>query len=328
MTDTTTRRNFVLSSLAVAGSIVGTHALQTGISNAAVLPARMPERVLGRTGVRVPILGLGCGNTNTPLSQEGKEGEAVAMIERALKLGIRYFDTASNYGASEAYLGKALRPHRSKVFLASKTFELSRDGVWRELERSLKRLNTDFLDLWQLHRVSFSEQLEAIFSPSGAMKAIEEAQQQKLVRFFGITGDHEPDIMVEALRRYPFDTALIPVNSAEKHFPRPYFTAVTEITRERNIGVIAMKVPAYGKFFQRGGFIGTEQAIGYALSQPGVHCCVISANDMKQLEENVKAARAFEQLTDMQLAELEHRTATIWPNLFPYHHRNLILSSL
>src|SRR3712207_4408950 len=105
MTEKTTRRNFLLTSVAVAGSIVGANALQTDSSNAATSPATMPERVLGRTGVKVPIFGLGGASAKTPLSQKGKEREAVAIIERALELGIRYFDTAASYGPSEDYLG-------------------------------------------------------------------------------------------------------------------------------------------------------------------------------------------------------------------------------
>jgi aryl-alcohol dehydrogenase-like predicted oxidoreductase len=217
-----------------------------------------------------------------------------------------------NAGASEEYLGKVLPSHRSNVFLASKTYEKNRDGVWRELERSLKRLKTDYLDLWQLHSIAFPEQLKTIFSPSGAIKALEEIQQQKLVRFVGITGHREPDVMIEALRRYSFHTALIPVNAADKHHPRPYFPGVLEVAQKQNVGVIAMKVPAYGKLFQAGGLTSMLQAFNYSLSQPGVHCCIISADNVKQLEENAWIASIFRQLNDTELAAIEERTAKIW----------------
>jgi len=200
MTEGKTRRNFLITSIAVTSGIVATNALQQNTTNTATPPAAMPERLLGRTQVKLPIFGLG-GAGQTPLSWEGKEGDAVAIIQRALELGIRYFDTAASYGPSEDYLGKVLPPHRSKLFLASKTDQRDRDGAWRELERSLKRLNTDYLDLWQLHHVSFSEELDTIFSPSGAIKALEEAIQQKLVRFTGITGHHDPQVIAEGLPR-------------------------------------------------------------------------------------------------------------------------------
>lgn len=311
MSEKTTRRNFLMTSVAVASGVVGATTLQQNASNTATPPAKMPERVLGRTEIKVPIFGLG-GAGQTPLSWEGRERDAVAIIEKALQLGIRYFDTASSYGPSEDYLGKVLPPHRSKLFLASKTDKRDRDGAWRELERSLKRLNTDYLNLWQLHHVSFPQELDTIFSASGAIKAVEEAIDQKIVRFTGITGHHDPKVIAEGLRRYPFHTTLIPVNAADKHHPRPFLPVVLPVAQQKNVGVIAMKVPAYGRLFKPGGLSGMQQALGYSLSQPGVQCCVIAAESVAQLEENVKVARAFQILKKQELAEIEQRTAAIW----------------
>ncbi|MBR8839771.1 MAG: aldo/keto reductase [Stigonema ocellatum SAG 48.90 = DSM 106950] len=310
MTERTTRRNFIMTSVAVAGGIVGASALQQNASNS-VTPPAMPERVLGRTGVKVPIFGLG-GAGQTPLSSEGKEKDAAAIIEKALELGIRYFDTAADYGPSEDYLGKVLPPSRKKLFLASKTDKRDRDGAWRELERSLKRLKTNYLDLWQLHHVSSLDELDTIFSSSGAIHALEQAMQQKLVRFVGITGHHDPQVIAEGLRRYAFHTTLIPVNAADKHHPRPFLPVVLPVSQQKNVGVIAMKVPAYGRLFKPGGLEGMQQALGYSLSQPGVHCCIVAAETTAQLEHNVKIARAFAPLTHQELAAIEHRTSGIW----------------
>ncbi len=311
MTAKRTRRNFLFTTLSVASGIVGCSTLQKNAITTATSPSNMPERILGNTGVKVPIFGLG-GAGQTPLSWNGKEGDAVALIEKALELGIRYFDTAANYGPSEDYLGKVLPSQRSQIFLATKTDYRDRDGAWRELERSLKRLNTDYLDLWQLHHVSFKNELDSIFSKSGAIKAMEEAIQQKIVRFSGITGHHDPQVIAEGLRRYPFHTTLIPVNPADKHHSQPFLPAVLPVAREKNVGVIAMKVPAYGRLFKPGGLTGMEQALGYSLSQAGVHCCVVAAENVRQLEENVKAARAFQQLDSKELAAIEQRVAKIW----------------
>lgn len=312
MVEKTTRRNFLITSVAVAGGVVGASTLQKESSKAGDSPVAMPERVLGNTGVKVPILGLGGAGTNTPLDKEDKEGEALAIIAKAFELGIRYFDTAASYGTNEIYLGKVLPPHRAEIFLTSKTYERDRDSAWRELERSLKRLNTSYLDLWQLHSVASPEQVQTIFGANGAIKALEEAKEQKIVRFVGITGHHEPDVIVESMRRYQFHTTLIPINAADKHHPRPYFPLVLPLARQQNVGVIAMKVPAYGKLFQPGGLTGMQQAMGYSLSQPGVHCCIIPADNVQQLTENVQVARAFKQLSSDQLAALEKRTAQIW----------------
>ncbi|WP_066423446.1 aldo/keto reductase [Anabaena sp. 4-3] len=311
MTAKQTRRNFIITSAAVTGGIVASAVLTKHSTNQAAPPISMSERVLGRTEVKLPILGLG-GAGQTPLSWHNKEADAIALVEKALNLGIRYFDTAASYGPSEDYLGKVLPPHRAKIFLASKTDQRDRDGAWRELERSLQRLNTDYLDLWQLHHVSFTEELDTIFSSSGAIKAVEEAIQQKIIRFAGITGHHEPEVIAEGLRRYPFHTTLIPVNAADKHHPRPFIPVVLPVAQAQNVGVIAMKVPAYGRLFKPGGLSGMEQALGYTMSQPGVHCCVIAAENVEQLENNVKIARAFQPLTASQLEAIAQRTATIW----------------
>lgn len=315
MTEKTTRRTFLVSSVAAAGGIIGSSVLNQNRTSASKtqepIATTMLERELGKTGVRVPIFGLG-GAGQTPLSWENREKESVEIIERALELGIRYFDTAAEYGPSEDNMGKVLPPYREKLFLASKTSERDRDGAWRELERSLKRLKTDHLDLWQLHHVSFDREIDEIFSKNGAIKAIEEAKAQKLIRFAGITGHHEPNIIIEGLRRYPFDTTLIPVNAAEKHHPRSFIRSVLPVAREKGVGVIAMKVPAYGKLFKPGVLDGMHQALGYTLSQPGVHCCVIAAENVAQLESNVEVARAFQPLNEAALAQIEQRTAAHW----------------
>lgn len=328
MTDKKTRRNFLLTSMAVAGGVVGSSVRQKQLTTNAEPVTKstpslaevtkldfssgtMPERVLGSSKVKIPIFGLG-GAGNTPIAQESTEKEAIALVERALELGVRYFDTAASYGPSEDHLGKVLPPHRAKIFLASKTTVRDRDGAWRELERSLKRLNTDYLDLWQMHALANRQELNTMFGKGGAIQALEEAKAQKIVRFAGITGHYNPEIIVEGLRRYPFHTALIPVNAADKHHPQPFITGVLPIAQKQNVGIIAMKVPAYGRLFKPGGLDGMPQALGYAMSQPGVHCCIVAAENISQLEENVKVAKAFKPLAAQELAAIEQRTATIW----------------
>lgn len=322
MSGKTTRRTFLTTSLAVTGGIIGCAAIKQDFNSTTknqspettkqlVTETAMPERELGKTGISVPIFGLG-GAGQTPLSWGDRERDAVAIIERALQLGMRYFDTAAEYGPSEDYLGKVLPAHRNQIFLASKTSKRDRDGAWRELERSLKRLKTDYLDLWQLHHVSFDQEIETIFSKNGAIQAVEEAKAQKLIRFAGITGHHEPTIIIEGLRRYAFDTTLIPVNAVEIHHPRSFIPSVLPVAREKGIGVIAMKVPAYGRLFKPGVLDGMQQAMGYSLSQPGVHCCVIAAESVAQLESNIEVARAFKPLDETALREIEQRTAAAW----------------
>ncbi|WP_026100825.1 aldo/keto reductase [Synechococcus sp. PCC 7336] len=303
----TTRRAFLSASAAIAGGVLSAAGLPTSSERPATA---MPERELGNTGIRLPVFGLG-GAGQTPLSR-GPEAAALTLVERALELGIRYFDTAADYGPSEAYLGKVLPAHRDRIFLASKTAQRDRDSAWRELERSLQRLNTDRLDLWQMHHVAHGSELDALFGPDGAIRAVEEAKAQGVVRFAGITGHYEPDVIVAGLERYPFDTTLIPLNAGDRHHPRPFAPTVLPVARERNVGVIAMKVPAYGRLFRPGGLDGMYQALGYVLSQPGVHTCVVAAESPEQLSANVEVARAFQPLSAAELAAIEQRVAAIW----------------
>ncbi|NEQ53420.1 MAG: aldo/keto reductase [Leptolyngbya sp. SIO3F4] len=330
-----TRRQFLATSVTTALGLIGCSKIQqqesitTPLSNLAAPSASldkggstqlslttpatpvMPMRTLGRTQVELPILGLG-GAGRTPLSNPNQEQAALEQIQRALTLGIRYFDTAASYGPSEQFLGKVLPPYRSEIFLASKTAARDYDGAWRDLERSLLRLNTDYLDLWQFHHVSFESELDTLFGNNGAVKALEEAKSQGLVRFSGITGHHEPQIIATGLQRYPFEHALIPVNAADTHHPRPFIPAVLPLAQAQNIGVTAMKVPAYGRLFKPGVLDGMHQALGYTLSQPGVHCAVIAAETITQLEENVKAAAEFQTLDAVALANIEQQTAAVW----------------
>lgn len=328
-----TRRQFLTASLTTSLGIIGCSTVQqTGTTTAAsgIAPATptseaasveassplsasstIPTRVLGRTGVELPILGLG-GAGRTPLSNPNQEQAALEQIEHALTLGIRYFDTAASYGPSESYLGQVLPAYRSDVFLASKTAKFDYDSAWRELERSLTRLNTDYLDLWQFHHVSFDSELDTIFGNNGAIKTLEEAKAQGLVRLSGITGHHEPQVIAAALQRYDFDHALIPVNAADVHHPRPFIPAVLPVAQAKNTGITAMKVPAYGRLFKPGVLDGMHQALGYTLSQSGVHCAVIAAETLAQLEENVRVATEFQPLNATILADLEQRTAAAW----------------
>ncbi|NER85178.1 MAG: aldo/keto reductase [Leptolyngbya sp. SIO1D8] len=271
----------------------------------------MPERPLGNTGLVLPVLGLG--GSASPLSRANNEAEALAIIQRALELGIHYFDTAANYGPSETFLGQVLPSHRSDVVIATKTSQRDYDGAWRELERSLQRLNTDTIDLWQFHALTYDWDVETLLHPqTGAIKAAQEAQAQGIVRHLGVTGHNNPNIIAVALQRYPFDTALVPVNAADKHTPTPFITHLLPIAQQQSVGIIAMKVPAYGRLLQPGVLSGMPEAMAYALSQRGVHTCIIAAETVAQLEENVAAAQAFQPLSAEAMGEIEQRTAAVW----------------
>ncbi len=345
--DHRTRRNFMFTALSAMGGALGvaacqktttqfegssldrpstpddatgqTQAVQSVSENASAQKtaqaldgsAPMPGRSLGNTNLVMPVLGLG--GSASPLSRSRQESEAIAIIERALELGVRYFDTAANYGPSEEFLGQVLPPYRSEVAIATKTSRRTYDEAWRELERSLQRLNTDTIDLWQFHSLAYDWDLDTILEPrTGAIRAAQEAQEQGIVRYVGVTGHHSPEIIVKALQRYPFDAALVPINAADKHTPIPFITTLLPVAQQQNTAIIAMKVPAYGRLFEPGVLSGMPEAMGYALSQPGVHLCIIAAETVEQLEENVAAAQAFQPMTNETLVAIEQRTAPVW----------------
>ena len=307
MSQKTNRRNFLISSVAVAATVVGSQALSKKTTQTSSTIKSIPERTLGKTGIDLPIFGLG-GAGRTPISRRGAEAESIALIEKALELGVKYYDTAASYGSSEERFGKVLPAYRDRIYLNSKTAARDYDGAWKELEQSLKHLQTDYLDSWQLHHVSFIDELDTIFSENGAIKAVEEAKEQGLIKFSGITGHHEPEVIAEGLRRYDFDTTLISLNAADVHHPRPFSRTVLPVAREKNVGVIAMKVPAYGRLLKPGLLSSMEQAMGYTLSLPGVHCCIIAAENPEQLESNVTVARNYTPLDIAQMTQIEQLT--------------------
>jgi aryl-alcohol dehydrogenase-like predicted oxidoreductase len=266
--------------------------------------AALPRRPLGKTGLDVSIFALGCGVG--PLAHRNRRTEAVEIMQRALELGVNYFDTAASYGSSEEHLGEALAGKRREVILATKTHDRTRDGSWRLLEQSLKRLRTDHLDVWQIHNTRpWEGDVDEMFARDGVIRAMEEAREQKIVRFVGVTGHRSAAMVRLALERYHFDVTLIAINAADRKF-EPFLDAVVPLARRKNVGVLAMKIPAYGKLLRPRGPLSVEEAVGFVLSQP-VSAVVIGCDSVAQLEENVSAAREFREFSREKLAELETR---------------------
>ncbi len=297
MDDSVTRRQFVstTASLFVAGSFP----LRTP-------PAPMPERPLGRTGHRVRLFSLGGQAT---LERPGKREEAQEIINRAIDLGVNYIDTAAAYGRglSQVYIGGVMATRRREVFLASKTHDRTRDGALRLLEDSLKRLQTDHLDLWQLHHVDDEEELDQIFGKGGALEALLQAREQKLVRFLGITGHSDPAVLMNGIKRFDFDTILMALNAADPHH-LPFAKDLLPLANQKQMGVIGMKVPARGRLFRGGGITRMQDAMRYTLSQP-VSTVIVGCDTVAQLEENVAIARDFQPLTAAEASRLEQLTA-------------------
>lgn len=321
-----------LAGSAFAGCLRRPQAAATGEPPVETVPAKAPPtairkmatsapskellatRPLGQTGKRISIFGLGGASAKTPLSN-GPHESAVAIVERALALGVTYFDTASSYGngKSERAIGEVAAKHRARMTIASKTSERSYDGAMRELEASLKRLQTDHLDVWLMHHVSLTERdTQPAFGVNGAVKALEKAVAEKMVRFAGVSGHHSTEVLADWLRRHPFDVVLMPINAVDKHHSDSFIERVLPVARERKVGVVAMKIPAYGKLLRPNDGVGIREALAYTLSQPGLAGGIIACDSIEMLEQNVAAARDFTALDAKDLAALEAKTAFYW----------------
>jgi hypothetical protein len=247
------RRDFLrLGAAAGAGLVAGGLAVPVGAAlpplpvNRATFRA-MPTRNLGLTGFRPGIFSLG---GQAAIEQPDNEAVAVAIVERALDLGVNYIDTAAAYGGTERwsqrYIGRVMKRRRRETFLTSKTNDRTRDGSLALLEESLRLLNTDHLDLWQVHNLSRMDQVDEIFAPGGAMDALRKAREEKMVRFLGVTGHADPEVLMEAMRRFEFDTVLLALNAADPHH-LSFSERLLPMAVEKRMGVIGMKIPARGR---------------------------------------------------------------------------------
>jgi predicted aldo/keto reductase-like oxidoreductase len=249
----------------------------------------LPKRPLGKTGVEVTVLGLGGEGI---LRTFGQEEEAISIIQRAIDLGITYFESARAYAGSESYYGMALKDSRREIFLASKSHERTADGALKYLETTLNTMKTSYLDLWMIHDVRTPKDLDLIFGSKGAIKAFEAARRNKLVRFIGISGHRNPTILSRALDLFPFDTVLMPVNPAEPHY-WSFLTDVLPKAQGKGMGILGMKTLSRGVVIKIFGAESVENFLRFAMTQP-ISAAVVGCETIEQLEMNVRIARSFQ----------------------------------
>jgi len=300
-----TRRDFMkVTGAGTAGLVLG------GKGQAAAdgppSPPPMPERPLGKTGHNVRLFSLGGQAT---IEQQGTLDESVAIINRAIDLGVNYIDTAAAYGRgiSQRYIGEVMATRRDEVFLATKTHRRSRDESFQLLEESLNSLQTDYLDLWQLHNIDSMEDLDAAFAPDGAIHALVEAREQGIVKNLGITGHWDPKLLIDGLGRFDFDAILLALNPADRYH-RPFMDELLPLANEKEMGIIGMKIPARGRIFKEGGLTSMKEAMTWTLSQP-ISTVIVGCDNIEQLEENVAIAADFKPLNSSQMAAIEEKVA-------------------
>ena len=338
------RRDFLKASGAVTAALLApvgvradaVHTMPELPENPRTMKA-MPTRNLGKTGYKVGIFSLG---GQAALEMPNNFDVAVPIVERALDLGVNYIDTSSIYGGpdrwSEQYVGRVMAKRRNEAFLATKTKERTRDGSMRMIEKSLQLLQTDHVDLWQLHDIGTQYDVDQVFAKDGALEALIEMKDQKVVRHLGLTGHYRPDGLMEAIRRFQFDTILMAMNAADPHH-YSFNEKLLPLAVERQMGIIGMKIPARGRMLSSWtppsleqqkhswdgmviaptpGTLTMREAMGYALSRP-LSTVIIGCNNVQQLEENVQLARDFTPLSENQQAELVARAESVAkPSLF------------
>jgi aryl-alcohol dehydrogenase-like predicted oxidoreductase len=269
-------------------------------------PKAIPRRPLGRTGHQVTLFSLGGQST---LEEAGHRDAALAIIHRALDLGVNYIDTAPSYGGgiSETNIGQVMRERRNEVFLASKSHDRTYEGTKRLIEQSLHRLQTDRLDLYQLHNVRTQDDLDRIFSRNGALRAMENLRDEGVIRRIGITGHRDPEVLRRGILMYEFDCILMSLNAADIHHA-PFQTTLLDAAVAKNMGIIAMKVPARGRIFRPDGLTRMRDALDYVFSMP-ISTAIVGISTLEQLEENVRIASAHTPLEQEEKARIEKLTA-------------------
>lgn len=310
MNSKTSRREFVQE--AAAALSVAALAEQVVAQTTAASAAGVPTRELGKTGQRVSIVCLG----GWHIGAIKDENEAVRVMHAAIDEGVNFFDNCWDYhdGHSEEVMGKALAMdnRRKKVFLMTKNCERDYKGSVKDLEDSLRRLQTDYLDLWQFHEMVYDNDPDWVFE-KGGIKAALEARKAGKVRFIGFTGHKDPRIHLKMLSKpQHWDTAQMPINVMDAHY-RSFQNEVVPVCLRKGVGVIGMKGLAgghpEGRLPSKAG-LSVQECYRFSLSLP-VSAQVMGITSMDQLKQNVELARSFKAMTPSEKNALVARVKDV-----------------
>ncbi len=314
------RRQFlkIMTAVGVAGINIGAAAEERLARKTIPSQQPFPRRLLGKTGEEVTIFALGgvIGMQQPP----SKDFDPAAMAERALELGVTYFDTAPTYnnGQSEINFGWVLSRRRKEIFLTTKTQDRTYDGTMRSVEESLKRLCTDHVDLLQVHGMHLADEPADWGKPDGVVTAFRKLREQKVTRFIGITGHEDAEILRQAIDMYEFDTLLTTLNPVSRR--RLFRDELLPVANQKKMGVIAMKVMGGGNGCLVTGNpfktriqpfhddtshqVNAKSLIRYTLGLP-ISVAVIGVASIAQLEQNISVVKETQPMTAAEQRELE-----------------------
>jgi predicted aldo/keto reductase-like oxidoreductase len=303
-TNAYTRRDFVKMTVAT-GLAVGASASTFAVEK----QGDVPYRTLGRTGEKVSCIGLGGFHIGNP-----PEELATRIIRSAIDSGINFMDNCWDYhdGDSEVHMGKALRDgYRDKVFLMTKIDGRHKDAAARQIDESLQRLQTDHLDLLQMHEIIRFEDPDVIFAPGGAMEALFEAKKAGKIRYIGFTGHKDPLVHLRCIEiadqhGFTFDTVQMPLNVMDAHF-RSFEKQVVPVAVKKHMGILGMKSMGGGQIMKSKTVSGIE-ALQYALNLP-TSVVITGMESMDNLNQALEAARTFRPLSSSAVKHLLARTA-------------------
>jgi aryl-alcohol dehydrogenase-like predicted oxidoreductase len=313
------RRSFVKGSAAVTAALLTTNKLAStnsdlrATSEGTMTPSTrdpIAHRPLGKTGASVSIIGVG----GYHLGSTKDQTEANELVARALDAGINFFDNCWDYhdGLSEERLGAALKGRRDQAFVMTKvcTHGRTKDVAMKQLEESLRRLQTDHLDLWQIHEVIYYNDPDLIFAPNGAAEALLAAKQQGKVRFVGFTGHKSPTIHLKMLSHdFAFDTVQMPLNCLDATFQSFEQNVVPEAAR-RGIAVLGMKSMGGSGELIANGVATPDEALRYAMSLP-VASTISGMDSLEVLDQNLAIARGFQPMSADEMQTLRDRVRTL-----------------
>lgn len=269
----------------------------------------IPYKTFGSTGEKVSAIGLGGYHIGTPA-----DAESIRIIRTAIDGGINFMDNCWDYndGASEVKMGKALRDgYRQKVFLMSKIDGRDKDTAARQIDESLKRLQTDHIDLMQMHEVIRMNDPERVFAPGGGMEALAEAKKAGKIRFIGFTGHKSPDIHLHMLKvadehKFPLDAVLMPVNVMDAHF-ESFVGKVMPVLVQKKLGIQTMK-PIGGGIILQSKTVSAPECLRFAMSQP-TDVVITGCDSLEIVQQALHTARNFKPMSQEEMVSLLSRTA-------------------
>lgn len=323
MTDRIARRDFLLAGGTLAAAALAGRPLAAAPAAHRARRLSLPQRELGRTGQRVSIVTLG---GQGALAQPDNEGTAVAVIEKALDLGVNCIDTAVGYGggASQRYIGQVMTRRRNNVFLMSKTSDRTSEGCCRDMDAALVALRTDHLDLWQIENVRTMQEVDQITAPGGALEGFNYAKEMRQTRFLGVTGVSNPAVLMALIRRVPCDVVTMGINAADRHH-LSFAAELLPLAVSRQVGVVATEVTAGGRLLSSftpppgearpgatlvPGPLSLQEALYYVLSLE-IGTAVLDCQTVADVEEAVRLADAFAPLDDAEMRAVAERTRPV-----------------